>query len=865
MTHSIKSIRKITLALVLAMLLSVSGFALFQKNARADSYGDGWSMTDDDVLTINSQSSLSSPDASWKRAKTINFAGNVTNIPDNAFSGMNYLTTVNLGNVDTIGTEAFARSRKLAIVTGGNLTTINSFGFSGCSSLETIDLSNVKSIGNSAFYYCRALNNIDLESAVTIEGLAFSNCICLESVVLNDDLIKIDERAFNKCTSLETVQLGKYTTEICSYAFDGCTGLKTINLENVEIIAEAAFYNCEKLEYADLSSLISLGGYSFYACESMENVVLGSKLRNIPEYTFAKCLSLNGIDLAYVTSLSQGCFGGCTSFVTIDLYNIDNIPQYAFLDCINLESVDLSNVRYIYDGAFQNCRALGTVTLGDRINNIPEYAFSECASLENINLGKVKTIDNYAFSSCFMLENVDLSSVETLYESSFYNCAIKSVDLNNAKTIESYAFYGCWQLTTVYLSNRLKTLDDNAFTDTSLSLIVFKGSARQFEAIDVNWAYRDIEKEYGAFDVSFDIGGTIIEDNIQVVYSGEKAVVPLEPSVDGLVFTGWFTDNSYLNAYDFDTPVTQDIVLYAGWMKASSDPIAVFKGHSLSLEGDIGVNFYTVLPSDISSDAYMKFTVQGISKEQTIPISAALKVTMNNTTYSVFKCKVPAKNMTSVISASLIDSGTAVATDNYSVQEYAAYILEHKNEYSNVLGLVKDMINYGTYAQKYFNCNLNNLANDILDESDRNLSTAMYYYHPYDPDECVLPEGMTFASVSLSLESDTVLKIFLKDTYTRDVKYYCNGVELTPEENNGRTLVKVEGIPAHELDKDFVIKIVVDGDTNEYKVTYSTTNYCFYVLSGETTSIRTQELKDLMLAFLHYSESAKNYKGIVNY
>lgn len=867
MTRSIMSIRKISVAVALALLMALGGFALLQRTVRADQAGDGWTMSGDHVLTINSQDALSNPDDCWKYAKTIIFAGNVTSIPDNAFHSMSALTTLDLGTVETTGRDSFSYCKNLTTVKGDNLTTVGPYAFDVCSALVSVDISKVETINDSAFNYCSSLKSIDISSAKVIESNAFHGCKSLTSVTLGDDIVVVAPRTFYNCSSLETVALGKSTVTIGNNAFENCKALKNIDLSKVEYIAEFAFYNCIALEDVDISNAESIGPYSFYACEEMGSVKLGFKMSYIPEYAFSKCLSLKSIDLRYISSLSQNCFSGCTSLETINLYNIDVIPSYAFFDCISLKEIDLSNARYVYENAFRNCEALETVTLGDRITTINKYSFGECDALKNINLGKVKTIEEDAFICCYALAEVDLSSVESVGCDAFYNCDLKEVDLPKAKTISDYAFYYCQKLEKVSLTNKLKSLAGNAFTDTALSDLYFLGSARQFEALDENWIYRsmNIEITYGAFDVSFDIGGNIDTDNIQLVLDGDKAVVPLEPTAEGLVFTGWYTDNSYVNAYDFDTPVTKDIVIYAGWMKASDVTVSVFKGHTLSLEGDIGVNFYTVLPADLSQDAYMKFKVQGISNELTIPVSSALKVVRGNTTYSVFKCNVPAKNMSSVITATLIDSGNVVDTDTYSVQQYAQYILEHKDQYSNAVDLVKDMINYGAYAQIYFNYNLDNLANNILDESDRYLKTAMYYNNPYDPDECVLPEGMTFSAVSLSLESNTVLKIFLTDTVTRDVKYYCNGVELTPEEDNGRTLIKIENIAAHELDNDYVINIVVAGDNGEYKVTYSATNYCFYVIAGETTSVRTQELKDLMLALHNYNESAKSYKGVENW
>lgn len=46
-----------------------------------------------------------------------------------------------------------------------------------------------------------------------------------------------------------------------------------------------------------------------------------------------------------------------------------------------------------------------------------------------------------------------------------------------------------------------------------------------------------------------------------------KLVKPADPTRDGYTFGGWFTDEACVQAYDFSTPVTADLTLYAKWTK----------------------------------------------------------------------------------------------------------------------------------------------------------------------------------------------------------------------------------------------------------------------------------------------------------
>ena len=66
-------------------------------------------------------------------------------------------------------------------------------------------------------------------------------------------------------------------------------------------------------------------------------------------------------------------------------------------------------------------------------------------------------------------------------------------------------------------------------------------------------------------------GGTAVP--AQTVLSGDKVTVPMEPQKDGQVFSGWFTDEGCTIPFDFGTPITSSMILYAKWVaeNASDD------------------------------------------------------------------------------------------------------------------------------------------------------------------------------------------------------------------------------------------------------------------------------------------------------
>ena len=91
-----------------------------------------------------------------------------------------------------------------------------------------------------------------------------------------------------------------------------------------------------------------------------------------------------------------------------------------------------------------------------------------------------------------------------------------------------------------------------------------------------------------AFTVKFESnGGSRVSD--QLVQSGKTAAEPKDPTRDGFEFAGWYSDKALTKAFDFKTPITANITLYAKWeegVKYTVDAISnatVTKGKTASL------------------------------------------------------------------------------------------------------------------------------------------------------------------------------------------------------------------------------------------------------------------------------------------
>lgn len=66
------------------------------------------------------------------------------------------------------------------------------------------------------------------------------------------------------------------------------------------------------------------------------------------------------------------------------------------------------------------------------------------------------------------------------------------------------------------------------------------------------------------YTVTFDSrGGSAVA--AQTVKSGEKVTKPANPTKSGFTFDAWYEDTYLATPYDFNTPVTSNFTLYAGW------------------------------------------------------------------------------------------------------------------------------------------------------------------------------------------------------------------------------------------------------------------------------------------------------------
>ena len=263
---------------------------------------------------------------------------------------------------------------------------------------------------------------------------------------------------------------------------------------------------------------------------------------------------------------------------------VTRIGRYDFYNCTNLTEVDLSNVqtlKNIGDNAFANCSSLSTVKLpmNGELEWIDTNAFGfvdgSAPKIREIKIpASVKEIRGHVFNGCKQLENVEFaedSELETIYWNVFDSTSLKKITIPaSVTTIEFDAFGRCEQLKSVTFApgSQLKKVDKKAFVDCPNLVIYYNDEGVESALLEGNVTTADkIKPTYPTVTFNFDNGSEVKTEKVE---NGKTISKPeTDPTKDGYVFADWYTKDESGNwaakPFDFNTPITDNMILYARW------------------------------------------------------------------------------------------------------------------------------------------------------------------------------------------------------------------------------------------------------------------------------------------------------------
>lgn len=297
---------------------------------------------------------------------------------------------------------------------------------------------------------------------------------------------------------------------------------------------------------------------------------------------------------------------------------------------------------------------------------------------------------------------------------------------------------------------------------------------------------------------------------------------------------------------------------------------AIMYGASISLKGNIGLNFYLILPESVLADegAYATLTVnEGKENEKTvrIPVAEAKTRLVEEDTMYRFSVDLHAKQMNDKVTIRLFGGdGTALTfyrnAENitecgysYTIQDYVKATLE-RDEDEKLVELVKAMSDFGSLAQVQFAYDVDGRAAlySTLDVKAEDLAACK------EQITAGAASGMSFLGSSLLLYSETTLRFYFEKEEGKaieDFTFAVNGEEVSPVQKGSYWYVDVSGVNAKNLDKPHTV-VVSTAEGTVLTIEASGLSYAYKALAYRSTKAA---LKDLAKGLYLYNQAAAAY------
>ena len=281
----------------------------------------------------------------------------------------------------------------------------------------------------------------------------------------------------------------------------------------------------------------------------------------------------------------------------------------------------------------------------------------------------------------------------------------------------------------------------------------------------------------------------------------------------------------------FDTKLTVRAADSDGgdWKVITDEPLAVYKGYRIRLDGRVGVDYYVKLSDSLkNSNTKMVFTHDScVSSLKTQEVSF----------------------MTLPITATLTNGDTTIVFEQFTARNF----VNGYASYEGALGtLAKSIKSYGYYAQCKFG------PNDPIFEEDK-LTLTEPDYDIVEVDN--IGEGISYYGSSVVFTSGNKIKHYFTITGNPDLYTFTIDGKAVEKVSAGENLYSIssEELAVGLLNKAIEVKIFYNGEEIK-SYTYSAMNYA----KKAATSANNEEMRNLGKAFAMYYEAAIYYNSNAN-
>ncbi len=355
---------------------------------------------------------------------------------------------------------------------------------------------------------------------------------------------------------------------------------------------------------------------------------------------------------------------------------------------------------------------------------------------------------------------------------------------------------------------------------------------------------------------------------------GQPVGKPEDPAQEGMVFLGWFTENGDL--FDFNTPITEDIALYAKFEDAPTLDGNIKIYHTLDLASDISITFAVPKTLLASYDSYYLECIlpEYTGNAQTGTSTMIVQPVDKGSYYYFTLTGITAVRMGDMVDAILHmtkgDVKYISSTDQFSVATYAYNMLNTSKD-STMLTLCADLLRYGAEAQSYKKYRTDALVDAEMTETHRSYlsNTASLSFTSTDSFLGDLNSPtITWVGKTLDLGSKVGMKFVFNTTkYTGDLANLCMRVTYKGSTGDTKTVMLTDievynaknnyyaftfyGLLASELRT--VVDVAVFEKTTQLSESLRYSAETYAAKTGGTT------LEALTRALFAYSDSAKAF------
>ena len=336
---------------------------------------------------------------------------------------------------------------------------------------------------------------------------------------------------------------------------------------------------------------------------------------------------------------------------------------------------------------------------------------------------------------------------------------------------------------------------------------------------------------------------------------------------DDYAFAGWKVGEETL-APGATIDIVEDMEISAVWKLARP----AFRTHSLLLSGEIGVNFFMELPELEGvdyGDSYMEFTIRSKNGATTRDPFDSSDRDVNGKGYYGFTVFVSSIQMAAPITAVFHYGDGQTVEQTYSVKDYiVAYDAVASRFDATTTALVRAIADYGHYAQPALSLANGWTIGADYAEMDTYYRGSLDYgavasaVKPYAIVKALSQSDIEKVNFDINLLSRTNIRVFFapKTGYKGSLSAAVDGNSAAAKKQpDGRWLVQIEDISAHQLSKMYGVEVQTTTGTASVQV--SVLSYVDAILSSNMDA----RYKEAVSALYYYYRAAMDYRNAHNY